>query len=42
VFHVGNNIYSAKLVDLSCILESQKTLDIKQMFKVADVCQVAK
>ena len=41
VFHVGNSLYSAKLVDLPCILESQKTLDNKQMFKVADICQVA-
>ena len=40
VFHVGNGLYSAKLVDLPCILESQKTLDNKQMFKVADICQV--
>ena len=42
VFHVGTGLYSAKLVDLPCILESQKTLDNKQMFKVADICQVAK
>ncbi|KAJ7219488.1 TAFII55 protein conserved region-domain-containing protein, partial [Mycena pura] len=40
VFHIGNNTYSAKLVDLPCILESQKTLDNKQMFKVADICQM--
>ena len=40
VFHIGNNLYSAKLVDLPCIVESQKTLDNKQMFKVADICQV--
>lgn len=39
--HVGNNLYSAKLVDLPCVIESQKTLDNKQMFKVADICQVA-
>src|SRR5258708_842585 len=39
-FHIGNNTYSAKLVDLPCIIESQKTLDNKQMFKVADICQV--
>ena len=42
VFHIGNNLYSAKLVDLPCIIESQKTLDNKQMFKVADICQVGK
>ena len=40
LFHIGNNFYSAKLVDLPCIIESQKTLDGKQMFKVADICQV--
>ena len=41
VFHVGHNLHSAKLVDLPCIVESQKTVDNKQMFKVADICQVA-
>lgn len=41
VFHIANSLYSAKLVDLPCIVESQKTLDNKQMFKVADICQVA-
>lgn len=41
VFHIGNHTYAAKLVDLPCIVESQKTLDNKQMFKVADICQVA-
>ena len=40
VFHIGNNLYSSKLVDLPCIIEAQKTLDSKQMFKVADICQV--
>ncbi|KAJ7343285.1 TAFII55 protein conserved region-domain-containing protein [Mycena albidolilacea] len=40
VFHIGNNTYSSKLVDLPCIIESQKTLDNKQMFKVADICQM--
>ncbi|KAF9454644.1 hypothetical protein P691DRAFT_655771 [Macrolepiota fuliginosa MF-IS2] len=40
VVHIGNNAYSAKLVDLPCIIESQKTLDNKQMFKVADICQM--
>ncbi|KAG6814531.1 hypothetical protein H0H92_000057 [Tricholoma furcatifolium] len=39
-FHIGNSTYSAKLVDLPCIIESQKTLDNKQMFKVADICQM--
>ncbi|KAH9981002.1 TAFII55 protein conserved region-domain-containing protein [Lactifluus volemus] len=40
VFHVGDNVYSAKLVDLPCIIEAQKTLDNKRMFKVADICQM--
>ncbi|KAJ7632812.1 TAFII55 protein conserved region-domain-containing protein [Roridomyces roridus] len=40
VFHIGSNTYSSKLVDLPCIVESQKTLDNKQMFKVADICQM--
>ncbi|EJF65842.1 hypothetical protein DICSQDRAFT_132040 [Dichomitus squalens LYAD-421 SS1] len=40
VFHIGNNTYQSKLVDLPCIVESQKTLDNKQMFKVADICQM--
>ncbi|RDB21147.1 Transcription initiation factor TFIID subunit 7 [Hypsizygus marmoreus] len=39
-FHIGNSTYSSKLVDLPCIIESQKTLDNKQMFKVADICQM--
>ncbi|KAI9205152.1 TAFII55 protein conserved region-domain-containing protein [Polychytrium aggregatum] len=34
------NRYSAKLVDLPCIIESQKTLDSKQFYKVADICQM--
>ncbi|KAF5380994.1 hypothetical protein D9615_004071 [Tricholomella constricta] len=40
IFHIANSTYSAKLVDLPCIIESQKTLDNKQMFKVADICQM--
>jgi transcription initiation factor TFIID subunit 7 len=40
VFHIGDDIYSAKLVDLPCVIEAQKTLDNKRMFKVADICQV--
>lgn len=41
VFHIGNSTYSSRLVDLPCIIESQKSLDNKQMFKVADICQVS-
>jgi TATA-binding protein-associated factor Taf7 len=37
---MGEHLYPAKLVDLPCILESQKTLDNKHMFKVGDICQV--
>ncbi|KAF8587426.1 hypothetical protein K439DRAFT_1630721 [Ramaria rubella] len=40
VFHIGTSTYSSKLVDLPCIVESQKTLDNKNMFKVADICQM--
>ncbi|THH17541.1 hypothetical protein EW146_g3294 [Bondarzewia mesenterica] len=40
VFHIGGNAYTSKLVDLPCIIEAQKTLDNKQMFKVADICQM--
>ncbi|TFK30133.1 hypothetical protein FA15DRAFT_199811 [Coprinopsis marcescibilis] len=40
LFHIGNNTRTAKLVDLPCIIEAQKTLDNKQMFKVADICQM--
>ncbi|KAN0112058.1 TAFII55 protein conserved region domain containing protein [Russula decolorans] len=36
----GDNMYSAKLVDLPCAIEAQKTLDNKRMFKVADICQM--
>ncbi|KAG9012114.1 hypothetical protein FRB94_011809 [Tulasnella sp. JGI-2019a] len=39
VFHIGNSTYTTKLVDLPCIIESHKTLDNKQLFKVADICQ---
>ncbi|KAF8710743.1 Acyl-CoA thioesterase, partial [Rhizoctonia solani] len=40
VFHIGGNTYNAKLVDLPAIIESQKTLDNRQMYKVADICQM--
>ena len=39
-FHIGDKLRSAKLVDLPTIIESQKTLDNKQMFKISDICQV--
>ncbi|XP_013776934.1 transcription initiation factor TFIID subunit 7-like isoform X1 [Limulus polyphemus] len=31
---------SSKIVDLPCILESQKTLDRKNFYKTADICQM--
>lgn len=40
VFHIRDSLYSVKLVDLPCIIEAQKTLNSKQMSKVADICQV--
>ncbi|EJD41061.1 hypothetical protein AURDEDRAFT_90575 [Auricularia subglabra TFB-10046 SS5] len=39
-FVVGNHKFEAKLVDLPCIIEAQKTLDRKNMFKVADISQM--
>ena len=32
--------YRGRLVDLPCILESHKTFDSKQFYKIADVCQM--
>ncbi|WFD19537.1 hypothetical protein MCAP1_001769 [Malassezia caprae] len=40
VFHIGQQLYAAKLVDLPCIVESHKTLDNKQIFKIADISQM--
>ena len=40
VFHIGQQLYAAKLVDLPCIIESHKTLDNKQIFKIADISQM--
>jgi len=31
---------SAKLVDLPCVIESLKTLDMKTFYKTSDICQV--
>lgn len=42
VFNIGSNKYATKLVDLPCVVEAQKTLDGKQLFKVADICQVCR
>lgn len=40
VFHIGKQLYAAKLVDLPCVIESHKTLDNKQVFKIADISQM--
>ncbi|ORX92731.1 hypothetical protein K493DRAFT_316421 [Basidiobolus meristosporus CBS 931.73] len=39
-FHFDGTVFDTKLVDLPTITESQKTLDNKRMFKIADVCQM--
>lgn len=39
-FKIGNATLPAKLVDLPTILETHKTLDGRQMFKVADISQM--
>ncbi|KND01768.1 uncharacterized protein SPPG_03559 [Spizellomyces punctatus DAOM BR117] len=39
-FRLGADSYRAKLVDLPCIIESHKTLDNKQFYKVADISQM--
>jgi transcription initiation factor TFIID subunit 7 len=40
VFGMGKDMWSAKLVDLPCIIESQKTLDGRHLYKIADISQV--
>ncbi len=40
VFTHGKKNYAAKLVDLPCIIEGQKVLENKRLFKVADISQV--
>ena len=40
MFHIGQQLYAAKLVDLPSIIESHKTLDNKQIFKIADISQM--
>ena len=39
-FKMNGVTYSSKLVDLPCIIESQKTHDSRHLFKVADVSQM--
>jgi transcription initiation factor TFIID subunit 7 len=41
VFKIGGVSYASKLVDLPCIIESQKTFDNSHLFKVADISQVS-
>lgn len=40
VFHIGTQLYAAKLVDMPTVSESYKTLDNKQIFKIADISQM--
>lgn len=40
VFKIGDTTYSSKLVDLPNIIECQKTLDNRHLFKVADISQM--
>ncbi|TGZ83072.1 hypothetical protein EX30DRAFT_339303 [Ascodesmis nigricans] len=40
VVSIRNHLYGATLYDLPTILESSKTLDKKNIFKTADVCQM--
>lgn len=40
VFYIAGQPYAAKIVDLPCIVESHKTLDNKQIFKIADISQM--
>ncbi|PLW24756.1 hypothetical protein PCASD_05244 [Puccinia coronata f. sp. avenae] len=40
IFNMGDKIFPMKLVDLPCLIESQKTFDNKHMFKMADICQM--
>lgn len=38
--NVRGVLYAAVLVDLPCVIEANKTLDKKNIFKVADICQM--
>ncbi|MBW0538330.1 hypothetical protein O181_078045 [Austropuccinia psidii MF-1] len=40
IFNIGNKMFGMKLVDLPCVIESQKTFDNKHLFKIADICQM--
>ncbi|KAL4233942.1 transcription initiation factor TFIID subunit 7 [Mactra antiquata] len=36
----GNDYIPSKMVDLPCIIESHKTVDMKTFYKTADICQM--
>lgn len=40
IFKFKDLTYAAKLVDLPNVIEGQKTLDNKHLFKIADISQV--
>ncbi|RIA84872.1 TAFII55 protein conserved region-domain-containing protein [Glomus cerebriforme] len=40
IFTFENQKYRARLVDLPCIIEAQKTFNKIQYYKVADICQM--
>ncbi|KAA8911087.1 TAFII55 protein conserved region-domain-containing protein [Sphaerosporella brunnea] len=40
VINIRGNLYAGQLVDLPCIVEANKTLDKKNIFKAADICQM--
>ncbi|KAH3678939.1 hypothetical protein WICPIJ_008767 [Wickerhamomyces pijperi] len=40
IVHTNNNMYAAKLMKLPNIIEAQKTLDKKNLFKAADISQI--
>lgn len=39
-FYIDGQQFDTKLVDLPTIIESQKTIDQKQLYKIADISQV--
>lgn len=39
LFKVNNIYYPATIIDLPCLIESQKTLDFKTFYKSSDICQ---
>ncbi|CAG7721829.1 unnamed protein product [Allacma fusca] len=41
-FYFDHHVFPAKLVDLPCVMESHKTIDNRNMYKTADICQILK